>query len=61
MLILKIFLSLTKLNLTKNKKIMRKVLKNNSEAIHYFANEVQESGQNQTRSIFFNVKKCSYS
>tara|TARA_R110002074_G_scaffold124129_4_gene260378 strand:+ start:744 stop:1700 length:957 start_codon:yes stop_codon:yes gene_type:complete len=57
MLILKIFLSLTKLNLTKNKKIMRKVLKNNSEAIHYFANEVQESGQNQTRSIFFNGNK----
>ena len=36
---------------------MRTVLKNNSEAINYFANNVQDNGCNQTRSIFFEGNK----
>ena len=36
---------------------MRNVLKSNAEAIHFFANDVQESGRNSTHSIFFNKDK----
>ena len=36
---------------------MRNVLSNNSEAIHYFANNIQDSGRNATSSIFFKGDK----
>ena len=35
---------------------MRKVLKNSSEVIHYFANQIQNEGKNQSRNIYFEGK-----
>ena len=35
---------------------MRKVLKNSSEVIHYFANQIQSEGKNQSRNIYFEGK-----
>ena len=41
---------------------MRNVLKSNSEAIHFFANDVQSSGRNSTKSVFFeNNKPAAFS
>lgn len=35
---------------------MRKVLRNTSEVIHYFANQIQKEGRNQSSNIYFEGK-----